>query len=92
MTTVLEHLYCSRLIITLINIDSERQLVNVFMVQSIGQILREKQHSKLIISIRLSDKFIYSIIKYSYFIGLCRYKILNIVILLIYVDTNHATP
>ena len=92
MTTVLEHLYCSRLIITLINIDSERQLVNVFMVQSIGQILREKQHSKLIISIRLSDKFIYSIIKYSYFIGLCGYKILNIVILLIYVDTNHATP
>jgi hypothetical protein len=43
----------------------------------------------------LSDKFIYSFkqnIKYSYFIGLCRYKILNIVILLVYVDTNHATP
>ena len=31
-------------------------------------------------------------IKYSYFIGLCRYKILNIVILLVFVDTNHTTP
>ena len=43
----------------------------------------------------LSDKFIYSFkqnIKYSYFIDLWRYKILNIVILLVSVDTNHATP
>ena len=44
----------------------------------------------------LSDKFIRSNkilnIKYSYFIGLCRYKILNIVILLVFVDTNHTTP
>jgi hypothetical protein len=54
----------------------------------------------------LSDKFIYSFkqnIKYCYFIGLCRYKILNIGILLVYVeilnigillvyvDTNHVT-
>jgi hypothetical protein len=40
----------------------------------------------------LSDKFIYSFkqnIKYCYFIGLCRYKILNIGILLVYVDTKY---
>ena len=43
-------------------------------------------------SVHLSDKFIYSLkqnIKYSYFIGQCRYKILNIVVLLVYVDTKY---
>ena len=156
MTTVLERLYSNRLIITFINIDSERQLVNVFMV-SIDWTNFEKEktfkinyiHNNVIListsrycsgprftkrssivrlptylttiyrlslrpfhktcrkvfftisdlrlvamasslcggtkidqftraaRVRLSDKFIYSFkqnIKYSYFIGLCRYK------------------
>ena len=75
-------------------VDSVRNLRLVVMTSSLCGGMKIDQFTR---TAHPSDKFIYSFkqnIKYtcSYFIGLCRYKILNIVILLVFVDTNHVAP